>query len=64
MGDHERLLRALCVVPTLPHVTEAAWQAAKEREHELATHPCDDWRAVQCMCRGACSCHWQAAKKR
>lgn len=40
------------------HVSANEWQAKKESEREEATHPCDDWQAATCMCKGSCSCHW------
>lgn len=39
-------------------VSAQEWSAAKEREPEDELHPCDDSAAWDCMCAGACSCHW------
>lgn len=39
-------------------VAEADWHAARARERETDTHPCDHFDPVVCMCKGACSCHW------
>ncbi len=42
----------------LKHVDQQSWQWAKDCEREDVVHPCDHWLANQCMCKGACSCHW------
>ena len=43
------------------HVTVECWEAWKEHEDETTAgfHPCDDWRALECVCKGSCSCHWK-----
>jgi hypothetical protein len=43
---------------SLSHVTKAAWNEVRRREREDAIHPCTNWRADICDCKGACSCHW------
>ena len=40
------------------HVSKAAWNAARDREPEDATHPCNSYLSVTCDCKGSCSCHW------
>lgn len=40
-------------------VTRLEWHAAKDKEPETATHPCDAHSHEKCMCEGACSCHWR-----
>ena len=47
----------------LIHVGQSFWTASKEAEPETATHPCDDWFYEKCMCKGACSCHWEQPKE-
>lgn len=37
------------------------WLAAKKREPQSILHPCDDSAVWDCMCAGACSCHWKDA---
>lgn len=39
-------------------LTETEWQAKKDAERENDIHPCDNWSIKECMCKGACSCHW------
>jgi len=41
------------------HIPLADWQAARLRERETDTHPCDHWWFENCVCKGACSCHWR-----
>ncbi len=62
--DHENDARQACRLYTecflrgdRPHVTEEAWNASVAAEDPGAIHPCGDWRAWECMCVGACSCH-------
>lgn len=40
------------------HVSESYWRNKRDQEDPGAIHPCDNWRASDCMCKGACSCHW------
>jgi hypothetical protein len=46
----------------LNHCTPAQWKEAWE-EPEDSIHPCNHWRATQCDCKGACSCHWVENKE-
>ena len=39
-------------------VSAQEWQAAKDGEREDGVHPCDNSAVWDCMCSGACSCHW------
>lgn len=39
-------------------VTQEEWDAKRRMEDEGATHPCDAWPPGECMCKGACSCHF------
>lgn len=64
--DSEELARAACsnyaksyLESDLKHLTEQEWRFARYREPEDVLHPCDNWQAWLCMCRGACSCHWR-----
>jgi len=34
------------------------WQTKKDNEDQGEIHPCNDPMPEQCMCKGACSCHW------
>jgi hypothetical protein len=47
----------------LRHVAAEAWALAREQERTIDTHPCDNWQATECMCKGACSCHWKHCPK-
>jgi len=40
-------------------IDESEWLRKRNRESETATHPCDYWFPTDCMCKGACSCHWE-----
>lgn len=42
------------------HISATAWLYVKDRDEADpgGTHPCDFWAADECMCKGACSCHW------
>ena len=42
----------------LLEVLQSDWLAAREKERETDTHPCDAWHPDKCSCKGACSCHW------
>lgn len=44
--------------PGLVQVSPSEWDAARARESERATHPCDHWYYALCRCGGACGCHW------
>ena len=35
-------------------VTEEEWKTRKNPEH-----PCDHWDIDQCVCKGACGCHYK-----
>jgi hypothetical protein len=39
------------------------WERARENENEATTHPCDAWQPAECMCKGACSCHFVQANQ-
>ena len=41
------------------HVTQKSWELVREREREDDIHSCTHWNADECMCKGACSCHWE-----
>ncbi len=44
---------------SLVQVTENAWDQRRAQERESDIHPCDHWHHESCMCKGACSCHWE-----
>jgi hypothetical protein len=43
-------------------ISPEQWRAARERENERDTHACDVPDFKECVCQGACSCHWVAAR--
>jgi hypothetical protein len=43
---------------SLKQIREEIWTKNKARERETDTHPCDNWKAEKCMCKGSCTCHW------
>jgi len=44
--------------PTGEHVRKEDWHHAHDVESDESIHPCDNWWWQDCMCEGACSCHW------
>ena len=40
-------------------VSREAWRAAKDRDSERDVHPCDCYEPWDCMCSGACGCHFK-----
>jgi hypothetical protein len=40
-------------------ISENEWIEKRNSENESSTHPCDYWFPSDCMCKGACSCHWK-----
>jgi len=56
------IANAITTKPTraiLVHVSRKSWRAARDREREDDIHPCGNYRAKRCMCKGACGCHWE-----
>lgn len=41
------------------HISKEEYERNEKNEKEGVIHPCDHWDAKQCMCKGACSCHWR-----
>jgi 5'(3')-deoxyribonucleotidase len=42
----------------MERVTREEWDEERSREAAGEIHPCDNWAPEDCMCKGACSCHW------
>jgi hypothetical protein len=39
-------------------VSQAEWEERIKDDPEADMHPCDHWCITECLCKGACSCHW------
>jgi 5'(3')-deoxyribonucleotidase len=42
----------------MERVTKEDWAALVAKEDPGEVHPCNHWTPEDCMCKGACSCHW------
>lgn len=57
-GDLKAALFAAGYRPKPQEVTSKEWLDSLLKEKETDTHPCDAHPSAQCMCKGACSCHF------
>lgn len=68
-GHDLRVLRAKCrlvaIVEELARnggglvpISKRAWLKLRASEPSESYHECDDPSHTECMCKGACSCHW------
>jgi hypothetical protein len=42
----------------LVELSLSAWEQNRMRDSDTVTHPCDRHPSALCMCKGACSCHF------
>lgn len=42
----------------LTSIPAEQWHAKRQNENEREEHLCDSASHHECMCKGACSCHW------
>lgn len=40
------------------HTSQGEWEEKRKDQDVMQQCPCDDWDFEACMCKGACSCHW------
>ena len=40
-------------------LTEAEWEKARMKVREEHLCPCGHYAISECMCKGACGCHWR-----
>jgi hypothetical protein len=49
--------------PAPQELSSQQWLEKRSKERENDIHPCDEHPSSECMCKGACSCHFVQTKQ-